>query len=81
MVEVFKTDVADPKDACMLVEAIKKAFPGYKVNFDLQDCDHILRIESCVGGIQLDPIIRLINKFGYSAEVLPDEIPFLSDNF
>ena len=76
MVEIFKTDVCDPMDAVILIDAIRKAFPGHKVNFDLQDCDHILRIETCADTIQIDSVIQLIRQFGYIAEVLPDEIPF-----
>ncbi|MFC0774764.1 hypothetical protein [Terrimonas alba] len=79
MVEVFKTDVCDPVDASILIDAIRKVFPGYKVNFDLQDCDQILRIESCANVIQIDCIIQLISQFGYTAEVLPDEIPLRSN--
>ncbi|WP_276503447.1 hypothetical protein [Terrimonas pollutisoli] len=79
MVEVFKTDVCDPVDAGVLIDAIRNVFPGYKVNFDLQDCDHILRIESCANAVLTVPVIRLINQFGYTAEVLPDEIPLPSN--
>lgn len=75
MVEVFKTDVSDPGDAGFLIEAIKKAFPDYKVNFDLQDCDHILRIETFEGDLSTNSIIQLLHQSGYTAEILPDEIP------
>lgn len=76
MVEIFKTDVCDPMDADVLIDAIRKVFPVDKVNFDLQDCDHILRIDACADALPIDSIIQLINQFGYTAEVLPDEIPF-----
>ena len=76
MVEIFKTDVCDPMDADVFIDAIRKVFPVDKVNFDLQDCDHILRIDACADALPIDSIIQLINQFGYTAEVLPDEIPF-----
>lgn len=75
MVEVFKTDVCDPTDAGFLIDMIRKAYPCYKVNFDLQDCDHILRIETFAGDLSTNSIIRLLEQLGYTAEVLPDEIP------
>jgi hypothetical protein len=43
-VEVFKTNVADPNQAKWLVDQIERNFTGCKVNFDLDDCDRILRI-------------------------------------
>ena len=42
-IEVFKTNVADPERAKWLVDQIEKQFTNCKVNFDLDDCDRILR--------------------------------------
>jgi hypothetical protein len=74
MVEVFKTDVRDPRQASKLVTRIHYAFPNYEVNFDLEDCDKILRIK-CEGElIPVAPIIRILKRAGYHASVLPDEV-------
>src|SRR6478609_6922826 len=43
-VEVFKTNVADPERAKWLVDQIERNFTNCKVNFDLDDCDRILRV-------------------------------------
>ena len=43
-VEVFKTNVADPERAKWLVDQIERNFANCKVNFDLDDCDRILRV-------------------------------------
>jgi len=51
MVEVFKTNVKYQDHAKMLIDQIQKIFIDYKVNFDLEDCDKILRIE----GERFDP--------------------------
>ena len=75
MVEVFKTNVCNPRDANMIVVAIQQVFAGFRVNFDLQDCDHILRVESCSEKVQPGIIIRLLSEYGFHAELLPDEIP------
>ena len=45
MVEVFKSDVDDPKYAEILIDMIHRVLVDYEANFDLDDCDHILRVE------------------------------------
>lgn len=74
MVEVFKTNVKDNDYAGRLVDQIHRNFIGYKANFDLQDCDNILRIKSVTGVIDTNPLISFLGKFGCEAEVLEDEI-------
>lgn len=72
-VEVFKTNVADPERAKWLVDQIEGQFINCKVNFDLDDCDRVLRVVS-EGNIQSDLLIDLLRNVGYNAEVLPDTI-------
>lgn len=72
-VEVFKTDVADPERAKWLVDQIERNFTNCKVNFDLEDCDRILRV-MFEGKIQSDLLIDLLKNIGCLAEVLPDKI-------
>ncbi|MFT3949188.1 MAG: hypothetical protein QM763_19650 [Agriterribacter sp.] len=71
-IEVFKTNVADSRQTILLLQAIHQRFPGYIVNFDLHDCDRILRIESHTLQIINERIIALLNEFGCFAEPLPD---------
>jgi hypothetical protein len=73
MVEVFKTNVTAVADADMLIAELHKAFPFYKVNFDLDDCDHILRVKSMSAYINPFPIILLLKAFGFEATALPDD--------
>lgn len=73
MIEVFKTNVIDQDHANMLVDEICKTFIDYTVNFDLEDCDKILRVKCTTGSIQSSGLIRLLKRFGYCAEVLPDD--------
>jgi hypothetical protein len=72
MIEVFKTDVKEVEHALILVTEITRQFSDYEVNFDLEDCDRILRVK-CIGCVDASALIELIRGFGYSAEVLPDE--------
>ena len=74
MVEVFKSDVNDPKHAEILIDMIHRVFVDYEANFDLDDCDHILRVECKSGLVQYDILINFLKKNGCNAEVLPDVI-------
>jgi hypothetical protein len=73
MVEVFKTNVADTKQARLLTAKIHLMF-GYAASFDLEDCDKILRVQSDGGTIQAADLIRLLCHHGFQAEVLTDEV-------
>ena len=67
-VEVFKTDVEDEVNAREIIQTLVRRFPGSRVNFDLQDCDRVLRVE----GIDLcsESIIVLMNESGFSCTIL-----------
>jgi hypothetical protein len=74
MVEVFKTDVCDRRYAELLIQEICSQCTGYSASFDLDDCDRILRVVSSAGEVDASRVIHLIERFGFSAEVLDDEI-------
>jgi hypothetical protein len=78
MVEVFRTNVKDHSHAGMLIGQIHFTFPGYRANFDLEDCDRILRVTSATGSVESCHIIALLAQWGFGAEVLPDIIPSVS---
>ena len=75
MIEVFRTNVEKAADAEMLINFIHHHFTGYRANFDLQDCDRILRIECPGGRVHIQSVMFLLSYNGFLAEVLPDEIP------
>ena len=70
MVEVFKTNVVDRDHADMLVGQIHRNF-ACKANFDLSDCDNILRVASSE---YIDPslLIDVLRNNGFDAQILPD---------
>ena len=74
MIEVFKTNVRKLYDAKRLLGLIHKKFKDYKANFDLKDCDKILRVQSASGFVQPDFLVNLMREYGFEAEVLPDEV-------
>ena len=69
MIEVFKTDVQDGETAKALVQRLLCHFPNNRINFDLLDCDKILRVEGECFSVQ--KIIELISLEGYQVKVLP----------
>lgn len=77
MVEVFRTNVQHHDHANMLIDQIHQVFTDYKANFDLDDCDRILRIKSVNGLVHTSPVIELLKYYGFDAEVLPDDVPSL----
>jgi hypothetical protein len=74
MVEVFKTNVKNKRQATQLITQIHQDFGQYVANFDLEDCDRILRIACKKEEICPESIIALLEKHGFWCEVLPDEI-------
>jgi hypothetical protein len=77
-IEVFKTDVRTQQEADLLVGHIQRIFTSYKANFDIDDCDHILRIQSNQY-VHALPVIELLKDFGYHADVLPDDDDLAGD--
>jgi len=69
MVEVFKTNVQCVDESKVIVQRLLGLFPDNKVNFDLEDCDKILRVEGA--HVCTDSIIMLLNANGHKCEVLP----------
>jgi hypothetical protein len=72
-VEVFRTDVSNPQTARQVTQEIESSFPDYVVNFDLSDCDRILRIETNSFRVDVQAICNMLRSLGVKAAVLPDE--------
>jgi len=70
MVEVFKTNVQQHEQAEQLASVLRSRFDFWKINFDLEDCDKILRVEG--KQICVETIIEILNTHGLQCEVLTD---------
>lgn len=46
MIAIFKTSVPNKKSVQKIKPLLNEVLPSSKWNFDLKDCDHILRVES-----------------------------------
>ena len=67
-VEVFKTNLQDDEQAAVLAGLLHQSFPHSRVDFDLEDCDRILRIEG--GGLCPVVISNIIAGAGFECSVL-----------
>ena len=68
MVEVFKTNVRKKEQSKMLLCILSEAFPSFKINFDLSDCDKVLRVEG--DNMEVVRIMVLVKEYGFMCEVL-----------
>ena len=68
MVEVFKTNVQKKTQSKMLLSILSEAFPSFKINFDLSDCDKVLRVEG--DNMEALRIMMIVKEYGFNCEVL-----------
>ena len=68
-VEIFKTYVNHVHQAEHLCSILSQKLEDTKVNFDLDDCDKVLRVESF--RIDSIKIINIMETLGYSCELIP----------
>ena len=68
MVEAFKTNVEKKTQSKMLLCILSEAFPSFKINFDLSDCDKVLRVEG--DNMEVLRIMILVKEYGFTCEIL-----------
>jgi hypothetical protein len=68
MVEAFKTNVQKKAQSKMLLCILSEAFPSLKINFDLSDCDKVLRVEG--DNMEVLRIMLLVKEYGFTCEIL-----------
>ena len=68
MIEVFKTNVEHASDANTIVHMLLQYFPGSRINFDLQDCDKILRVEG--KDFSTQTILTFMKENGFYCSIL-----------
>ena len=68
MVEIFKTNVHDVLQAERITELLNTHFPAFMINFDLHDCDKILRVKG--ESIPIDEIVTIVSANGFQCSLL-----------
>jgi len=72
MVEIFKTNVKNKRLAGRVLRILHANLPGYLFNFDLEDCDRILRAQSKGIIIETARIIRIAKDCCIEISVFED---------
>ena len=68
MVEVFKTNVRSIRKAKLIIQKLAEEYPAYKINFDLSDCDKILRVQG--KNILENKIISIVTALNCTCKIL-----------
>ena len=68
MVEIFKTSILQKQEAFAAIKTLSDYLPSLKINFDLSDCDKILRVEGQQFSAQ--QIIDILRRQGHYCQVL-----------
>lgn len=70
MIEIFKTNVQETEVSAAIIQQLLEQLPDARINFDLDDCDKILKIDS--NFIDNKRVVALLLSAGYQCEALPD---------
>ena len=70
MVEVFKTNIDNEDEVDLILFKLGNVFPEFRINFDLEDSDKVMRIESPDSNIEVKSVIGFMNSFGFYCKPL-----------
>lgn len=71
-VEIFKTNVKNKKVAKHLLKMLHSRLPACYFNFDLDDCDRILRAQTESYSIEINCIIEIVREHSIEICLLED---------
>jgi hypothetical protein len=69
MIEIFKTNVQNKTQAKRIMSVLKNGFAEAEINFDLHDCDKILRVEG-IEKSYTKTIVHNLHNLGFTCELL-----------
>ena len=70
MIEIFKTNITKRAVSKRVTKHLLEILPHASINFDLEDCDKILRVENSLQNFMTQQIIESVEKLGFECEVL-----------
>lgn len=68
MIEVFKTDISNNAVAEIIAKHLQTILPEAKINFDVEDCDNILRVEG--NSMLVNTVEQQITALGFYCKAL-----------
>ena len=72
MIEVFKTSIQNLHQAKAVRQLLLDVDPLLEINFDLDDCDRILRIKNIEKAVDISVVFNVLHGKGIYVEVLAD---------
>lgn len=69
-IKVYKTSITERLEANSIRQEILKRFEYYEINFDLEDCDNVLRVESLNGPVDESVLKHIFENHGQNIEPL-----------
>lgn len=72
MVKVFKTDIDSLAHAELVKNRLLVKFPGFRIDFDLEDSDRILRVEGDY--FRAEDISGCLEEHGFTCIDLPIDL-------
>jgi hypothetical protein len=67
-VEIFRTNIQNKRTATKILRELNRRFPECEINFDLEDCDNILRVAG--PDYKIPELVGTVTDFGYQCEIL-----------
>jgi hypothetical protein len=69
-IEIFKTNVNTKRQAQQVLKSLQACLPDYCFNFDLDDCDRILRAQSSSNSIDINNIIKIVEDNAVAIDLI-----------
>ncbi|MET3126277.1 hypothetical protein ABID42_001379 [Arcicella rosea] len=66
VIEIFKTNVSNKQTSDEVLNLLKGFYPHLKINFDLDDCDNILRVQG--HNFPSNHIVEILSQMGLCCE-------------
>lgn len=70
-IAVYKTDIDTKEAAEPIISSIQHQIGECEVNFDLEDCDKVLRVVSLNGPVDKSTLENIFKRFGHRTEPVP----------
>lgn len=68
MMELFKTNITEVKYSTQIIRKLNEKFTDYKINFDLEDCVKIIRVEG--ESINIKGIVDMAQRSNILLQIL-----------
>lgn len=68
MIAIFETNLQNENDAKHILHHLLHRYPSHRITIDMEDCDHILRVEG--DHFRVLEVVSIIKDLGYDCQAL-----------